>query len=188
MRAVIDTNVLVQFMCDADLVDLTDPETGDHVDRASARASALIDRIDQLNGVIVIPTPVLAEYLIGISRDAYQDQISLLNSYHCIEIVPFDEMSAVECALLVDEQEHRSLDPEATKAKLRFDRQILAIAIATCADELWTHDRGLFNKAKASGVSVNSLADIDPLPDQQSFELPPEEDEGGSEGGVSPAE
>lgn len=181
MRAVIDTNVLVQFMCDADPIDLTDPETGDVVERAAARASALVDRIDQLNGMVVIPAPVLAEYLVGISRDAYQEQLNLLNSFSCIEIVPFDEMAAIECALLVDEQEHRSLDPDATKAKLRFDRQILAIAIASGADELWTHDKGLFNKARASGVSINSLASITPVPDQQSFELPPDEDEKGDD-------
>uniref|UniRef100_UPI00345B3E3D PIN domain-containing protein n=1 Tax=Halomonas sp. TaxID=1486246 RepID=UPI00345B3E3D len=163
-------------MCDADPVDLKDPETGKMVERASARANALVEMIDQRNGVVIIPAPVLAEYLIGISQDAYQAQLDLMNSFSCIEISPFDDMSAIECALLVDEQEHKVLDPNATKAKLRFDRQILAIALANGADELWTHDKGLFFKAKASGVTTKSLAKIAPLPDQKSLDLPPDED------------
>ncbi|MDZ7854306.1 MAG: hypothetical protein U5L98_17170 [Halomonas sp.] len=50
MRAVIYTNVLVQFMRDADPVDLTDPETGEVIERAADRAAALVERIDQISG------------------------------------------------------------------------------------------------------------------------------------------
>ncbi|WP_306168600.1 type II toxin-antitoxin system VapC family toxin [Halomonas sp. MMSF_3323] len=177
MRVVIDTNILVQFMRDPDPVDLKDPENGDIVSRAAARASALVDLIDQRNGLVVIPAPVLAEYLIGIKQDAYQKQLNLLNSFSCIEISPFDQISAIECALLVDESEHKALDPKATKAKLRVDRQILATAISVGAEELWTHDIGLYKKAKAIGLVTKSLACIEPNPDQQDLALSDTQDD-----------
>lgn len=159
-------------MSNADPIGLKNPETGNTIERASARAAALIEQIDQRDGLVIIPAPVLAEYLIGIDQGSYQEQIDLLNSFSCIEITSFDQLAAIECALLVNEQEHKTLDPEATKAKLRVDRQILAMTLAIDADELWTHDTGLFKKAKASGITTKSLANVEPQPDQGKLDLP----------------
>lgn len=81
-------------------------------------------------------------------------------------VLDTDQIAAVECARMVDDNELKVLDPAATKAKLRFDRQIIATALATNADEVWTHDVGLYSKAQKCGFVVKSLGDIEPAPEQ----------------------
>jgi predicted nucleic acid-binding protein len=169
LKIVIDTNVLVQIMRDENSTDLVDPVSGWVIDRLHDRASALVEAIDQAGDVVIIPAPVLAEYLIGIDRKALQSHLNIINSVNCIEVVSFDQVAAIECALLIDDAELKMLDPQATKAKLRVDRQILAIARAAGAKQVWTHDRGLYNKAKALNLDVHSLGDIEPKPEQQNI-------------------
>ena len=174
MRIVLDTNVLVQALRNAkDGVVLVDPATGKSVDRAEARAEALVELIDGKGGTILIPTPVLAEYLVGVERSHHQQHLDIVNGVSCFEIVAFDQIAAVECARMVDDSELKVMDPEATKAKLRFDRQIIAIALANNADEIWTHDKGLYTKAHSCGLLVKSLADIEPSPEQLEADLGP---------------
>lgn len=166
MRIVIDTNILIQIMMNDGAAELRDPETNEALDRLSDRAQALVETIDAADGLVVIPAPVLSEYLIGIERSYFQSHLDIINNSKCFEVVSFDQMAAIECALLVDENEQKVLDPDATKAKLRVDRQILSIAIACGAGEIWTHDKGLFKKAQATGLSTKSLASIMPQPQQ----------------------
>ena len=166
MRIVLDTNVLVQLLSKNDEALLYCPVTGNVVDRSVARATALVDQIDAKGGTVVIPAPVLAEYLVGIDPGLIQTHLALINSFTCFEVVAFDQLAAVECALLVDESEQKVLDPDATKAKMRFDRQIIAISKAVGAQQIWTHDKGLYRKAAMVGLDVKSLADVTPAPVQ----------------------
>ena len=172
MRIVLDTNVLVQVLRNAKReVVLTDPATGNPLDRVEARAAALIDQVDMNGDTALIPTPTLAEFLVGVNHSFYHTYLDAIDSVSCFEVVSFDEISAMECARLVDDAELKVLDPIATKAKVRFDRQILAIAIANNAEELWTHDVGLYAKARQCGLRVKSLADIQPIPEQLQVDL-----------------
>ncbi|WJN60908.1 PIN domain-containing protein [Pseudomonas sp. SO81] len=172
MRVVLDTNILIQTLRNAKAgAQLYDPETGEPVDRLEARAEALIEQIDSKDGVVLIPAPVLAEYLIGVAHDAYQTHLDLIGGTSCFEVVPFDQIAAIECALMVNDEELRALDTVASKAKLRVDRQIIAIALANNADELWTHDVGLYKKAVSCGLSCKSLAHILPKPEQLEVSL-----------------
>lgn len=167
VRVVLDSNVLLQAFGNLKPGStLFDPRTGVAVTRATARAEALIATIDAHKGNILIPTPVLTELFIGLGAGQVQGMLETIKSLSCFEIVGFDELAAIECARMVTEQEIKNLDPAASKAKLRFDRQILAIALANNADEVWTHDKQLLAKAESLGVRVKSLADIDPIPEQ----------------------
>lgn len=170
MKIVIDTNVLVQIMQNEGAKDLVDPETDKVVIGAFERAAALVDRIDALKGVVVLPAPVVAEYLLGIDRKHYQLHLDMLSGVKCIEVSPFDQLAAVECAMLVSNQEMKQLDPESKMAKLKYDRQILAIAIASGAKEIWTHDKQLYRRSKAMGLTARSLSTIDPKPQQLDFD------------------
>lgn len=169
MKIVIDTNVLVQIMQNGDATDLSDPKTGNPIASGFRRAEALMEHIDNQKAVVVLPSPVLAEYLIGIDVGAYQQHLDIISGVSSIEVVPFDQLAAIECAMLVNAQEQKAMDADATKAKLRFDRQILAIAVACGAKELWTHDKQLYNRALETGVIPRSLADIEPMPEQIDF-------------------
>lgn len=52
--------------------------------------------------------------------------------------------------------------PDQVAAKLKYDRQIVGIALATMAEEVWTHDDSLRKIAAAQGLAVKSLADVEP--------------------------
>lgn len=170
VKIVIDTNVLVQIMQNEGSSDLRHPETGKVVDRLFERAAALVDHVDTMGGLVVLPAPVLSEYLFGIDKTSFQAHLDVINSVKSIEVASFDQVAAIECAMLVTDAEQKALDPNATKAKLRVDRQILAIAVAAGVSEIWTHDIGLTKKAASMGLSVKSLADIGPPPMQYGFE------------------
>lgn len=146
--------------------DLIDPESGLVVDNAFSRAEALIEHIEASKGTVVIPAPVVSEYLMGIERSAYQTHLDILGGTRSIEVAPFDQLAAVECAMLISNQEMKMLDPESRMAKLKYDRQILAIALASGAKQLWTHDQQLFKRANAAGLTAKSLASISAKPKQ----------------------
>ena len=169
MKIVIDTNVLVQIMQNEGARDLRDPETGEIVTNAFKRAQALVERIESVRGIVVLPAPVVAEYLMGIDRGSYQQHLDIINGVKCIEIAPFDQLAAIECAMLVTNQEMKMLDPDSTMAKLKYDRQILAISIAAGAKEIWTHDKQLIKRAGAVGILAKSLTGIDANPEQLNF-------------------
>lgn len=152
--------------------DLANPETGAIIDNAFDRALALVDRIDNLKGTVVLPAPVLSEYLLGVSREKHNAHLGIIMSTRSIQIAPFDELAAIECALLPSNQELKNMDANSTMAKLKYDRQIIAIALSIGADEIWTHDKQVFAKAKALGIQARSLADIERLPMQYSFPNP----------------
>lgn len=101
MKIVIDTNVLVQIMQNEGAKDLVDPETGIIVDNAFKRAEALVEHIESVNGVVIIPAPVISEYLLGIDQSSYQAHLDIINSVKSIEVAAFDQIAAIECAMLV---------------------------------------------------------------------------------------
>lgn len=175
MIAVIDTNVLVPLLGALQGVKLPVaphcPRTQKVIDRADERALALVERIDREKGSIIIPTPVLAEYLVGVEGASQQDILDRIYSYSCIEVAAFDDAAAIECALLVSESEKKQLNSDSTKAKVNFDRQILSIAKAYSADELWTHDEKLTRKGDAVGMKMRNLSEIQPEQKQQSLVL-----------------
>lgn len=167
MRIVLDTNVLLHIASSRDDLQLVDPRTGQRIDRACDRLSVLIETTGSQGGTIVIPAPVLTEFLVGVEPAKIQEYIDLFMSERCIEVAPFDARAAVECAQMVDRAEHRQRGGEdETRAKVRFDRQILAIAKVVGATAIYTHDRQLLAKAESITMEVKSLADV-PLPPEQ---------------------
>jgi predicted nucleic acid-binding protein len=169
LKIVVDTNILVQIMQNEGAKELRDPETDEAVDNAFMRAQALVERIEAIKGVVVIPAPVLAEYLMGISRDSYQKHLDIINGVKCIEVSSFDQLAAIECAMLVSNKEMKQLDPDSKMAKLKYDRQILAISVAAGAKEIWTHDKQIYRRAGSVGILARSLFNIEANPEQLSF-------------------
>ncbi|MEZ0582476.1 type II toxin-antitoxin system VapC family toxin [Erwinia sp. STN24] len=173
MRIVFDTNVLVQAITGTKAgCTLTNPADGKPVSDLDRRADALIDYIESINGKIIIPTPVLAEYLVGINKADHQTHLRLIQAQACFEIIPFDEIAAIECAQMPSIQELKAMMASDTANKVKFDRQIISIAIAVNADEVWTHDKGVYKRCKELNITVKSLADINPNPKQGQLDMP----------------
>ena len=83
-------------------------------------------------------------------------------------------MASIEVAMLtdVDLQSGRKLTATETKAKVKYDRQIIAITKTNQAETIYSDDRGLSKVAIANGLKVISTVDL-PLPaDPPQSELP----------------
>lgn len=167
MRIIFDTNILVQAITGMkDGCKLSNPKNGMEIPDPMRRVEALIDMVESSGGAVIIPTPVLAEYLVGIDKKDHQTHLNLIQRQSCFEIASFDEISAIECAQMPSIKELKLMMKSDTASKVKFDRQIISIAKALNVDEVWTHDKGVFNRCKEMGIVVKSLADIDPAPVQ----------------------
>jgi len=118
---------------------------------------------------------VLSEFLIGVEETKYQEYLDVLNGSACFEVVDFDTAAAIECAQLPDKKELAQISPGEYAKKLTYDRQIVGISLAAMADEVWSHDDSLRKIASSRGLTVKSLADIEP-PAVQGQMFPPDDD------------
>lgn len=76
-----------------------DPSTGQPIERLSDRLEALTERLDEEDERIIIPMPVLAEFLILAGREA-PDYLQKISTSKTLLLKPFDERAAIELAAL----------------------------------------------------------------------------------------
>lgn len=101
-------------------------EDGKPLKYARQRVEHLIGELDKKPGEkIAIPTPALSEVLVNLGRAEAQKTVTALNKRAVFTIEPFDQRAAIELALMVEKKPKEG--PE-TWAKLKFDRQVVAIA------------------------------------------------------------
>ena len=174
MRLLVDNNILIQMLA-PNKTGLTHPKTSAVLERIEERAKVFVSEAERKNALILIPTPVLSEFLIGVEVSKYQEYLDVLNGSACFEVVDFDTAAAIECAQLPDRKELAQISPGQVASKLKYDRQIVGIALAAMADEVWSHDDSLRKIASSRGLKVKSLADIEP-PAVQSQMFPPDDD------------
>lgn len=139
------------------------------VERVQERIDYLVQTISQKKGKILIPAPSLAEFLL-LAEDQYIDYLTIIRRKAVFEIVGFDDPEAVELA------EHwkkhgdgKKLKPNTMDswAKLKFDRQIIAIARTRRADCIYSIDQGLHDLAQQVNVKSCGLADLQLPPPRQ---------------------
>lgn len=132
-----------------------DPSTGLPLTNCKRRVDHLISRLDGAKEVILIPTPILSEYLVraGPNRSEY---INKFLSSKNFMVGAFDERAAIELALLNDPDLNaaRVLDDKTTWAKIRFDRQIISIAKVHGVSCVYTSDNGLAGCARKNGIKA----------------------------------
>jgi predicted nucleic acid-binding protein len=146
------------------LIKLLDPKvkgTGD----VDARLAHLIEMLDKQKDNIVVPTPALSEVLIG-AGDAAPEYLDILNKSARFRIAPFGERAAVEAA--ARHREAKKVDDKkegsASWAKVKFDRQIIAIAKVEGAERIYSEDSDIVRLGKPEGFRVYQLVDLDPPP------------------------
>lgn len=174
---VFDSSVLL-LVLDPNAKAPIDPDTGTAVEKAAERIEYLIETLAADKEKIVIPTPVLSEVLVH-SGDALQPYLDILNGQATFRIVPFDQKAAIEAALAMSDAIRRgghridAANPDATKTKIKFDRQIVAIAKAEGAHTVYSDDDDVHNYATRAGLNAYRTADLDLPPEdpQQSLDL-----------------
>ncbi len=172
--AVFDATTLL-YLLEPDAKAPIDPTTGNSVADARQRIEFLIKTLEDQRETVVIPTPVLSEVLVhaGIAGPCY---LRVLDSTRCFRIEPFDRRAAIELAEMTSDA-IRDGDLRAgidtTRAKLKFDRQIIAITHALGESTIYSDDTGVAKLGRTLGLKVVPVHKL-PLPPearQGTFEL-----------------
>lgn len=129
------------------------------------RVRRLVESLEKREGLIIIPMPAWAELLVGLrlrtSLQNYEDVKKAISESPLFEIMPFDLMSSdilVEVTYAALKENRIRIEAQGVKQKLKFDRQIIAVAKACEAEILYTADRDQTRFAKNEfGLEVKNL-------------------------------
>ena len=162
--AVFDATTLLLFL-EPDASAAGDPATNEPVTNAKARIDHLIETLDKRRETIVIPTPALSEVLVH-ANEAGPRYLEILNTTRCFRIEPFDQRAAVELATMTREalrEGNLRAGTQATRSKLKFDRQIIAIARTQNETTIYSDDGDIATLAEPLGLEVIPLHTL-PVP------------------------
>ena len=152
---VFDATTLLLFL-EPDAPAPLDPVTDEPITDAKARIDQLINTLDKRRETIVIPTPALSEVLVH-ANEAGAEYLDILNTTRCFRIEPFDQRAAVELATMTREALREGdlrAGTQATRAKLKFDRQIIAIARTQNQTTIHSDDDDIATLAEPLGLEV----------------------------------
>ena len=153
----------------------TDPTTGKLIEHANERINFLIKNIEQRREKIIVPTPALAEVLVR-AGGAAESYVEIINKRHVFRVISFDARAAIEHAIMTRQAirmgDKKGGIPESW-VKVKFDRQIVAIAKAYGVTELYSDDLGIRSLGTVNGLQVIGLSDCPMPPElaQKSFAL-----------------
>jgi predicted nucleic acid-binding protein len=168
---VFDTSVLT-LAFDPSAKAPVDPATGLVLSDAQVRIDHLLKTLGMTKERVLIPAPVLSEYLVrgGEDKDKRLDEIT---SSRVFVVAPFDTRAAVECAAIEagGPRRNRVLTEDETKAKVKFDRQIIAVAIVRGVSVIYTGDRKLAATARLNGIGAVLTWELELPPVDPQLEL-----------------
>jgi hypothetical protein len=147
------------------------PDTNSPVERHLERVDCLLKDLQKRKIKIAIPTPVLSEILVRVDNSASQ-YLAKFKSSAAFQIAHFDELAAIEVAYMAKQEvkPRQRTSREATIAKLKYDRQIVAIAKVIGATMIYSDDKGVRALGRRYRMSISSIWDL-PLPDAVQTDL-----------------
>jgi predicted nucleic acid-binding protein len=156
------------------LVALLDPKIKG-IDEISPRLEYLIKNLEASKSKIIIPTPALSEVLVG-AGDAASKYLELIHKSSQFKIASFSERAAIEVAAAHREAINAGDKKEGSGdswQKVKFDRQIIAIAKVEGASKIYSNDLAFLKYCKRDNIEVITLEQL-PLPpenDQKSLKF-----------------
>src|SRR4051794_7742514 len=145
------------------LLFLFDENTPSSVPSAKDRVEYLIETLSEAGERIVIPTPALSECLVH-AGPAGPEYLAILHKQACFRVASFDERAAIEAAVRTYQARQRGQpkggNPDAAKAKIKFDRQIIAIATVEGATAVYSDDGQVCGYAREAAMQAFQLADL----------------------------
>ena len=161
MIVAFDASVLV-YVVTSDAKAPIDSATGQTVSQCKERVDYLIANLQRDRAKIIVPTPSLAEVLVG-AEQAGPEFLRIIGSSRHFRIVAFDERAAVEFAARQAERKAAGAKSSAqTRAKAKFDDQIVSIAAVENATVIYSDDPDI-KKLAGSRFEVIGVAML-PLP------------------------
>lgn len=144
------------------------------------RVDHLVDSLTKSRERIIVPTPALSELLVG-AGDAAPQYLDILNRSAHFRIEPFSTKAAVEAAAAIRDAkakgDKRGKGIDASWAKVKFDRQIVAIAKVNGASIIYSDDDDVTKLCQPAGITVIALKDLPdpPILPQIEMDLAPKE-------------
>jgi predicted nucleic acid-binding protein len=139
------------------------------IEHARERIQFLVQQLEKAKTRIAIPTPALSELLVRAGSVASQKIVEDINKYAVFRIEPFDARAAIEVAAMtraaLDRMGNKRGTSSSPWAKIKYDRQIVAIAKVVRATAIYSDDRDIRAIAQTEDIPVIGLADL-PLPEQ----------------------
>jgi predicted nucleic acid-binding protein len=148
------------------LLFLFDENTPSSVPRAKERVEYLIQNLSDAGEMIVIPTPALSECLVH-AGPAGPEYLAILGK------------QSARTHQARQRGQKKGGNPDATKTKIKFDRQIAAIASVEGATAIYSDDKDVCAYAREAGMDAYRLSELLlPPEDPQTvmpFNTPPDE-------------
>lgn len=161
MTVVFDTNLAIMLVRPDAMV--ARDANGVMISHAKERVDGLLAQLASEKTKIVIPTPVLAEVLVRSDADERAALIARFTRSASFRVAAFDERAALELADI----ERRAIDGgdkrggiEGSWTKIRFDRQIVAIARVAGATTIYTDDSNLAKHAFNRGIKTIGIGGL----------------------------
>jgi predicted nucleic acid-binding protein len=156
--------------------------TGAPVVYARERLETLVESLQKTRTAVLIPAPVLTELLIKAGA-AGPGIIAAIQRSTAFRVAPFDTRAAIELAQITNASlltaRARREAEAATAAKIKFDRQIVAIAKVNNVTAIYSDDGDLIAFAAIAGIKGVRTADL-PVPESArqgrlALDQPPDE-------------
>jgi hypothetical protein len=132
------------------------------------RIDGLVSDLAKSKTKILIPTPALSEALVRAGSVAAAQYLAKIRKSAHFAIEPFDEKAAIEVALMtkhaIDNGDKKAGSKESW-IKVKYDRQIAAIAKVNGTTTIYTDDGGLSKFARANGLRAIGLGELN-IPDK----------------------
>ena len=139
-------------------------EDGNPVPQAQERVEYLISELDKTGTKVLIPTPALSEVLVRAGQAESQKIVEEVNKESVFSIEPFDQRAAIElAAMLRSEFPKGKVKPQGnheTWAKLKYDRQIVAIAKVCGVAKIYSDDLGIKAVAGRANITVDRVCEL----------------------------
>ena len=174
MIVAFDASILI-YVLDKAANPPVDPATGKPVDSCQDRVAHLLEILQERDAKIVIPTPALAEVLVRAAKGGPEFLRILASSKH-FRIAAFDERAAVEFAARQADRIAGGGRMPASRAKAKFDDQIMAIAAIEGATTIYSDDEDIAKLAKGH-FDVIKIAALPLPPEAAQGKLPFEADD-----------
>ena len=143
---------------------LIDPSTGRPVEQYDEKINHLLRQLEEGRVRMLIPSPALSEILVRVEAEQVDKYLKMIRLESAFGFAHFEEEAAIEVATMsrkAKEQGDKRSGSTEVWSKVKFDRQIIAIAKVNDAKIIYSDDRGLRNFAEQVGLKVISSHELE---------------------------